>query len=126
VNPAATLGHHLAEARRRGEVFGQAWPDAFTAALAPVPTIKERSEWADVLASMVSTWRAAFARHPSSAPETALLMLTDESRVPIAEHLCEQCDEEIPPERIRRRARFCSEACRFIARNAARRETVTV
>ena len=113
--PAAVLFTQLADARRRGEHFAEAWPDALTEALACVGSSSERGEWRDVLAGMTSTWRAAWERRPASGPEHALGGLLDDERVvPIPERECERCHGEIGPER-KQIAIYCSDECRRAA-----------
>jgi hypothetical protein len=130
MSPAAILTERLADARRNGESYAQAWPDALSAALAPVPTNDERGEWADVLGSMVLTWRSAFERRPAaSRPEAALAVLLEEDRVPLPDHPCEHCGEEIPAPRLKKQSAFCGETCRAAAaleRQSDQREAVAV
>jgi hypothetical protein len=69
---AATLRHHLAAARRRGEPFEDAWPSARDAALATAANKIERARWATVLAETVTSWRDAYNdRSPSAADRAA-------------------------------------------------------
>jgi hypothetical protein len=117
VNPAAVLTAQLADARRSGVTFEEAWPEAFSAALAVAPNRWERREWANVLGSMVDTWRSAWERRPAPSREVALQGLAaDPDRVPLPERECarDSCGREIPSARGRRGgpARYCSDACR--------------
>jgi hypothetical protein len=120
--PAAVLFTQLAAARRRGEHFEEAWPDALTEALACVGSSSERGEWRDVLAGMVETWRAAFSRWPASSKERALSLLAENGdREPAPDRECEHCHGEIGAERGRL-AVFCSDKCRHDAHYARERE----
>jgi hypothetical protein len=78
MSPATVLVEQLAAARRRGESFADAWPDALAAALAAEPTRWERTEWRRVLGGMVETWREAFERVPASRHERALATVAQE------------------------------------------------
>jgi hypothetical protein len=86
VTPASTLLDQLADARRRGETFEEAWPDALDAALAAATSPWERGEWRDVLSGMAPTWRASYERSPAPARERALLVLA-EDRGPVPDRL---------------------------------------
>lgn len=101
VNPAAVLAEQLAVARRRGESFEDAWPDALAAALAVAPVKSEREEWTGVLTGMVDRWRAAFERVPADRRERSLAILASDPErvVPLPDRACERCGEEIPPDR---------------------------
>jgi predicted nucleic acid-binding Zn ribbon protein len=112
MNPATALVEHLAAARRRGESFDAAWPDALTGALAVVQTAWERNEWAGVLSGMASTWREAYLRVPAGRHERALAAVAqDRDREPLPDRECERCGEEIPPERGPL-AIYCSGDCK--------------
>jgi hypothetical protein len=131
--PPAVLAARLLDARRVGASFCDAWPVALASALAVTYTRAERLSWSAVLGGMVSTWRSAFEREPASEPEAAMALITYDDRVPIPEHPCSRCGEEIKPDRLRRHARFCSEPCRKAAgdevvseRRASQREQVLV
>jgi hypothetical protein len=130
--PPAVLAARLLDARRAGASFCDAWPSALAAALENLQA-GERLSWSAVLGGMVSTWRSAFEREPASEPEAAMALITCDDRVPIPEHPCSRCGEEIPADRLRRHARFCSEPCRKAAgdevvseRRASQREQVLV
>lgn len=113
--PAAILFTQLADARRRGEDFAEAWPDALTAALAGVDAAWERREWATVLGEMTATWRAAWDRRPALGPEHALVGLLDDERVvPLPDRECAHCHGEIAAER-KQIAIYCSDECRRAA-----------
>ena len=110
--PAAILAEQLAAARRAGESFEVAWPDALAAAIEVVPVKSERNEWARVFDGTVQTWREAFERVPAGKHERALSLLTDGSdREPSPDRECARCGEEIPDDRDRR-AFYCSDRCR--------------
>ena len=115
--PAMVLVTQLADARRQGESFADAWPDALTEALACVGSSSERREWRDVLAGMTSTWRAAWERRPASAPEHAVVALAadPERTEPASGRECERCFADIPPDRGAR-AIYCTEACSYAAK----------
>jgi len=65
LTPAVVIADRLATARRGGETFHRAWPDALEEALATAPD-DERREWGEVCVEMVSTWRAAYERREQS------------------------------------------------------------
>ena len=110
--PASVLFSKLADARRAGESFEQAWPVALTAALASVPNNTERREWMQVLGGMVQTWLAAFERQPASTNERALSLLADNTdRVPVPDRECEHCHGEVGTDRGPL-ARYCSDDCK--------------
>jgi hypothetical protein len=110
--PASVLFARLADARRAGESFEDAWPLALAAALAVVPAKWERTEWRHVLGGMAETWRAAFERWPASSKERALSLLADNTdREPAPERECEHCRGEIPEGRDTRTI-YCSDKCR--------------
>jgi hypothetical protein len=121
--PPAVLVERLARARREGVPFGAAWPGALDHALTATHNSTERLHWATVLGGMVPTWRAAFNREPvASSAEAALSMLTADDRTPMPEHPCARCGTEIPAARLRRHARWCSDACRRAATDEAATE----
>jgi hypothetical protein len=108
------LLERLASARRAGLTFDQAWPTALGEAVR-VAHRRDREEWAEVLGSMSSSWRAAFERRPATGPELALAIIaTDSDRVPMPERECERCRRAIPDDRGRKGApaKFCGEDCR--------------
>jgi hypothetical protein len=74
VTPAAVLVRELADARRRGEDFGQAWPHARAAALTAA-SARERREWSVVFTDQQDMWRGAFERRPAAQRALALLGL---------------------------------------------------
>lgn len=114
------LLEQLAAARRRGESFEAAWPDAFVAALRAAHR-RERQDWADVLGGMVESWRAAWERRPATRPELALGLIAAEDRgVPLPARECEHCRGTIPDDRGRRGApaRYCSDRCCHAAHEA--------
>jgi hypothetical protein len=118
--PPAVLVARLASARREGVTFASAWPNALDDALAAAPTSTARIGWAVVLGGLVNTFRSAYLREPvASHAEGTLAMLIDESRVPLPEHPCDRCGEEIPTKRVRRHARWCSYTCRRAATDEA-------
>ncbi len=112
MTPPTVLRERLAIARRAGVGFDEAWPVALAAAMNAVKW--EREEWRDILSGMVETWRAAWERRDASRTERAVLALAEPGGTPLPERACENCGEEIPPERGTRGAapRFCSDRCR--------------
>jgi hypothetical protein len=72
VTPAETLAQLLADARRRGELFEQAFPAALEVALAGEPGRRERQEWQAVFTDQVDVWRGAFERRPADQSGIAL------------------------------------------------------
>jgi len=77
MTPATVLLERLADARRAGRTFPEAWPDALAAGVAVAADPRERREWAKVLGEMVTTWRAAFERQVPSEPELALRIVAE-------------------------------------------------
>jgi hypothetical protein len=82
---------------------------------------------------MMSTWRAAYERRPAIPAEQAFAALTSDDREPIPDHPCGWCQKEIPPERLRLHARYCSDSCKAASNGAielekrtAKREAVSV
>jgi len=115
MSPSSVLFSQLADARRAGESFEEAWPPALAAALASVHTKAECREWSEALGGMVETWRRAFERQPASNHERALSLLADNSdREPAPDRECEFCHGEIGADRGRL-AVFCSDRCRHAA-----------
>jgi hypothetical protein len=106
--PPVKLREHLADARRAGASFDQAWPVALWAALSTVQW--EREQWEDVLSSMVDTWRAAWERRASTSAESAVLELMMPGGTPLPERACECCGAEVALDR-HRNARYCSDDC---------------
>ncbi len=82
MTPAAVLLDQLAEARRRGVVFEDAWRDAVAEALDLAPDRWERKQWAVVFEETMPSWRAGFERQPAVETEVAFAMLEDD-RVPV-------------------------------------------
>ncbi|HXW59238.1 MAG TPA: hypothetical protein VEJ23_07140 [Solirubrobacteraceae bacterium] len=112
--PAALL-EQLAAARRRGEGFDRAWPDAVGMALEAADAA-DRQGWAEALNSLADAWRASFERRPPSRQEHALAVVaSDPDRVPVPDRECARCGGEVPPDRPRR-ASYCSQDCRDLAR----------
>jgi hypothetical protein len=84
VTPAVRLAQDLADARRRGETFADAWTVAVKRATAGLRT-DERTAWKGALADTRPAWLAAWERRPASVPERALLAVAaDPERVPLA------------------------------------------
>jgi hypothetical protein len=109
MTPPEVLRERLAAARHDGVSFNRAWPVALAAA---VDTARwEREEWIDALSGTVEAWRAAWERRDASRTDRALLVIVRPGGTPLPERACENCGEEIPPDRPRT-ARFCSDPCR--------------
>ena len=117
--PPVKLREHLADARRAGASFDQAWPGALAAAVGAVRW--ERAEWLEALTNTVKVWRAGWERRPSTGPERALDALVMPGGVPLPERPCELCGGEVPPERDVR-ALFCSDGCAKRAAHLRERE----
>jgi hypothetical protein len=129
VTPAVFLRGQLADARRRGVSFTDAWPDALRAALASAPNKCDRDQWSDVLndVEMIATWRSAYTREPASAPEHAFVLLRDPERVPMPDRPCNHCGEEIPSDRGKYApALYCGDDCRRAAALVREHERVAV
>jgi hypothetical protein len=118
--PAAILLEQLAAARRRGDSFEQAWPDALGAALQAADLL-ERAEWADILGGMSATWRRAFDRQEFGRRARALQAVAEDSdRVPLSEaelaelldRECLHCGAPLPEGRRGVPARYCGAKCR--------------
>jgi hypothetical protein len=71
-SPATVLLDQLADARRVGQAFDDAWPGAVQNALATAQDAPSRREWTTVLGELTEAWRAAFERRPASEPESAI------------------------------------------------------
>jgi len=81
--PPAVLAQQLAEARRRGELFEQAFPVALAAALAGEPGREQRA-WEAVLMDHADVWRGAYERHgPADRSGLALRRLEEPDAVPL-------------------------------------------
>jgi hypothetical protein len=82
--PAIALWHELAQARKRGEAFGQAWYPALLAAVAGLSDEDEQTAWVRLLSEIVDSWHAAYERRSSlpngrtSVPELLDLSLLDD------------------------------------------------
>jgi hypothetical protein len=119
--PPVKLREQLADARRAGASFDQAWPGALAAAVNAAHW--ESEEWRDTLSSMVETWRAAWERRDATCAERAVLALVMLGGRPLPERACENCGEEMSADR-HRGARFCSDRCRRRATYLRERERV--
>lgn len=104
MNPPAKLREHLADARRAGVSFEQAWPIALEATVGTVQW--ERAEWLEALSNTVKEWREGWERRPSTGPALEALP----GGVPLPERACELCGAEVPAERDVK-ARYCSDGC---------------
>lgn len=97
MNPAADLMRLLADARRRGEDFPSAWPEAVAAALRGLPA-PDRPGWRDALTATADAWEASFDRQPADTPAMRALAVVgeDPDRVALAVdefwRTCERCD----------------------------------
>jgi hypothetical protein len=90
-SPTTVLVKLLADSRRAGGTFADAWPGALSGALAGVQESQERGEWASVLGGMVATWRDAFERVPADGRERALATVAqDPDRQPMPDRPCER------------------------------------
>jgi hypothetical protein len=84
MTPPERLVRDLADARRRGEPFAEAWTVALKPALVGQRG-DERAQWRAALADTRPAWLAAWERRPASVPERALLAVAqDPERVPLA------------------------------------------
>jgi hypothetical protein len=72
MHAAEVLRHQLADARRAGASFEEAWPVALDAALATAPNLVERRRWAVVLSETVGDWRTAYSGQEASAAASAV------------------------------------------------------
>ena len=72
------------------------------------------------LTETADAWRHSFERRAPQRAELALALVGDDSdRVPLGRE-CAFCGKNIPPERGRHGpAKYCSDACRKTANNAA-------
>jgi hypothetical protein len=62
MTPPAILLHELADARRRGEDFEEAFPLACEAALAAASSGKDRYDWTRALTATRDAWAGAYER----------------------------------------------------------------
>jgi hypothetical protein len=114
----AILFDRLTAARREGQAFEAAWPDALAAALQTAETGRERTEWTEALRGTVESWREAWERRSPSRPERALRVIAeDPEREPIPDRECGHCGGPIPAGRGRpfAPAKFCADECRRAA-----------
>lgn len=99
----------LADRRRAGASFDEAWPAALGAALRGE---SDDEEWTVALGATRGAWLAAYAGAPASNPERALT-LVGEDREPLVEDVgrrCERCEEPMPAGKPVH-ARYCSREC---------------
>ncbi len=111
MGPLETLSAALAESRRSGVAFPQAWPQALEAALSGAD---ERDQWTKALLATQSAWEAAYDGKPATRPERALgLVGSDPERdvpLPPGSRICRRCGEPIPPAKASN-AVYCSREC---------------
>jgi len=83
--PPVILAQHLAESRRQGACFTDAWPAAVAAALGGKRSSWEIHEYRIVFAETIDEFCAAFERRPGSQPGLALHRLEEPDAVPVPE-----------------------------------------
>lgn len=80
MTPAERLGRDLADARRRGEPFAEAWTVAVKHAIAGQRR-DERTVWSAAFTETAEAWRAAWERRPATRAQVAVLAIaTDPER----------------------------------------------
>jgi predicted nucleic acid-binding Zn ribbon protein len=108
--PPVIVLEQLADARRAGVSFADAFPDAVAEALAVVAP-DERAGWRDALHGSVEGWRRGWDRVPPTRAEGALLLVAENGdRVPLPDRPCARCGALI--EGRARNAIYCSERCK--------------
>jgi hypothetical protein len=114
------LREELADRRRRGEAFMDAWPGALAAALRSTSG-RTRQEWSATLGGMQPCWRSAFDREPADGRVSAFVLI-HESRDggECFERECAVCGGEIDAER-HPLAVYCSRDCYGEHKRAAAR-----
>ena len=105
-SPPETLLRVLAEDRRQGVTFSDAWPRAVLAAALD-------REWREALNSTRDGWEGAYDRQPATRRERALAAVQDELQINDADArgLCVHCGDPIPATRGLK-AIYCDETCR--------------
>jgi hypothetical protein len=73
------MREQLAEARRSGVTWADAWPAALSVALA-MPQSRVRSEWQRVLLELRPAWMRAYDRQAPQASEAAIVLLAQTRR----------------------------------------------
>lgn len=82
---AERLGQDLADARRRGEPFEAAWPEAVKRATAGQRT-DDRQAWASAFTATRDAWASAWERRPATRAQRAVLAVaTDPDREALPE-----------------------------------------
>lgn len=103
------LREQLADARRAGRTFDEAWPAALDQALDGA----RDPDWPSALEATRGAWHAAYERRPAPRRERAALALlpdVDAVRLDDDARLCARCGEPIAAGK-RPAARYCSRAC---------------
>lgn len=80
MTPAQLLGQHLADARRHGECFADAWPAAVEVAL-DGQRRGELSAWRAALDETGYAWEAGWDRREATAAQRALLTVAEDLAV---------------------------------------------
>lgn len=81
--PPVIVAQRLAESRRHGECFTDAWPAAVAVALGGKRSSWEIHEWRTVFAETIDEWHEAYARQAASRPELALHRLEEPDAMPL-------------------------------------------
>jgi len=120
----AHLAAFLADARRRGLSFLDAWPGAMSVVCGHA---HERDVWLTAFRDTRDVWQRAYeGSAPLSRAEAALrglpLDLVDLDGAGIERRRCGHCGSAIPPERDPR-ARFCSDGHRAAAWRVSQQRT---
>ncbi len=109
---------------RGGLAFSEAWWRSVERVCRDSP---DEGWWRATFAEQRDVWQRAYDRERRTSADTAIVLIA-EGRViggPEVGHPCGFCDEEIPAARLKRRAEFCSEACRKAASWERERERRT-
>jgi hypothetical protein len=78
LTPASVLLGQLADARRAGQTFEDAWEPAVAAALCSVADPREHSAWVKALAATREAWQRSYERRPCPRPELALRTVVED------------------------------------------------
>ncbi len=116
MTPPERLRLDLADARRAGLGFEDAWA-AGVAAAVHGQRPDEGAAWSTALAATRDAWEAAWdGRAATTAQRAVHALAVDDERVALAEFgECGRCDAPLPPPRHGPQRRWCSDACRRAA-----------
>ena len=113
VLPAEQVGQVLRDARSAGGAFDAAWLVAVSRAVDSLSDT-DREDWRAALNSTREAWGSAWDHRPATRAQRALALVADASdRMPIPEHECAHCGDELADDKRRGPPRlYCSARCR--------------